>query len=198
MIGFEERFAGGIGFDDQAILLQHVANRLADVTVVVDDKDCGRRGTGCLVAGERSARAQPGARGREEPLNNLRQLLYLHWLVQLDAVLKRDIAEDVGGNIAGQNNDWNRMVKFLPQLCDELEAVEAIGKVVVRDNEVRPDGPANNEFEGCNAVTRRRGAMALFLQQEFENFAYVGIVLDDEITPLRRTPSLAPSLIPLL
>ena len=68
-------------------------------------KTDGRRRTRSAVAGARSARLQPGARGREQTLDDLRQLLQLHRLVELDAVLKRDIAQDVGRDIAGQNDD---------------------------------------------------------------------------------------------
>ena len=71
--------------------------------------------------------AGTGRRYRQEPLNDLRQLVQLHRLVELDAVLQRDLAQGTGRDIAGQDDDRDITMKFLPQLRDELEAGHAVG-----------------------------------------------------------------------
>ena len=47
MIGFEERLATRVILDGLAIFLEHGANRVAYVAVVVDDEDDGRLRTAC-------------------------------------------------------------------------------------------------------------------------------------------------------
>ena len=58
-IGFEECLAGRIILDGPAIFLEHAANRLADVAVVVDDEDDGRPRTAGRFGRVRSARDAP-------------------------------------------------------------------------------------------------------------------------------------------
>ena len=121
-----------------------------------------------------------GLRYREETLDDLRQLLQLHRLVELHTVLERDIAQGAGRYITGQNDDRDLTMKLLPQLRGDLKPVHAIRQIVVCKDEVRPDRPSRHQFQRRDAVRRRCRAMALVLEEELEELAHVGIVLDDQ------------------
>ena len=179
-IGFEECLASRIILDGPAIFLEHGANRLAYVAVVVDDEDDGRLRTAGCLGRVRSVRMRRGLRYREETLDDLRQLLQLHRLVELHTVLTRDIAQGAGRDIAGQNDDRDLAMKLFPQLRGDLEPVHAVRQIVVGKDEVGPDRPARHQFQRCDAVRRRCRAMALVLEDELEEFAHFGIVLDDQ------------------
>ena len=104
-IGFEERLASRIILDGPAVFLEHAANPLAHLAVVVDDEDDGRPGIAGRFGRVRNRAMHRGLRRREETLDDLRQLLQLHRLVELHAVLERDIAQSIGRYVTGQNDD---------------------------------------------------------------------------------------------
>ena len=108
------------------------------------------------------------------------QILQLHWLVELHTVMASDIAQGVGRDITGQNDDRDLAMKFFPQLRDDLEPVHTVWQIVVCEDEVRSDRPARDQFQRCDTVRRCYRAMALVLEDEREEFAHVGIVLDDQ------------------
>ena len=121
-----------------------------------------------------------GLRHREETLDDLRQLLQLHRLVELHAVLARDVAQGAGRDIAGQNDDRDLAMKLLPQLRGDLKPVHAVRQIVVREDEVGPDRPSRHQFQRRDAVRRCRRAMAFVLEEKLEELAHFGIVLDDQ------------------
>ena len=96
-----------------------------------------------------------GLRCWQEALDRLCQLVQFDRLVELDTVLKRDIAQSAGRDIAGQNDDRDRTMKLLPQLCNKLKSVQAVGKIVVGEDEIRTDRPSCHQIQCCDAVTRR-------------------------------------------
>ena len=67
-----------------------------------------------------------------------------------------------------------------PQLRGDLQPVHPVWQIVVRKNEVGPERPACHQFQRRDAVRRRRRAMALFLENELEEVANLGIVLDHQ------------------
>ena len=71
-------------------------------------------------------------------------------------------------------------MKLLPQLRGELEPVHAVRQIVVCKDEVRSDRPSRHQFQRGDAVGRCCGAMAFVLEEELEEFAHFGIVLDDQ------------------
>src|SRR5579863_6567674 len=127
MISLEERFAGRVGLDDPAVVLEHCAYPLPYSAVVVDDEN----DRGLPVGGRRFARLQT-ARGRgaiwhsQEPLDRLRQLLGFNRLVELHAVPKRYIAQCVGRYVAGQNDDRDMTMDLLAQPGGDFEPVHAV------------------------------------------------------------------------
>ena len=129
---------------------------------------CGARG--CVAA----------LRRWQETLDDLRQLLQLHRLVELHTVLQRDIAQGAGRDVTGQNDDRDLAMKLLPQLRGDLQPVHAVRQIVVRKDEVRPDRPSRHQFQRRDAVRRRCRAMAFVLEDQLEEFAHFGIVLDDQ------------------
>ena len=70
-IGFEECLASRIILDDPAIVLEHAANRLADVAVVVDDEDSRRHGAAGCLGMLRRTHACSGLRYRKKTLDRL-------------------------------------------------------------------------------------------------------------------------------
>src|ERR1700730_5975571 len=71
-------------------------------------------------------------------------------------------------------------MKLFPQLRGDLEPVHTVWQIVVRKDEIRSGCPPRDQFQRSNAVRRRRRAMALVLEEEFEKFAHLRIVLDDQ------------------
>ena len=66
-----------------------------------------------------------------------------------------------------------------------LQPVHAVRQIVVRENKVGPDDPSCHQIQCCDAVWRGRRAIALVLEEEFEQFAHLGIVLDDQDRTVR-------------
>ena len=80
-----------------------------------------------------------GSRRREEALDGLGQLLQPHRLVELDAVLTRNIAQRACRYVAGQDDDRDPTMKLRAQLLDDLEPIQSLRQIVVRKDEIRPD-----------------------------------------------------------
>ena len=93
-----------------------------------------------------------GLRDRQQTLDDLRQLLHLHRLVELHAVLQRDAAQRVGRYVAGQNDDRDLAMQRLPQLRGDLKPVHAVGQIVVGEDEVGADRAARHQFQRRVAV----------------------------------------------
>ena len=55
-----------------------------------------------------------------------------------------DIAQGTGRDITGQNDDRDLAMQLLPQLCGDLEPVQAAGQIVVGEDEVGPDRPSRH------------------------------------------------------
>ena len=136
------------------------------MVVVVDDEDDRRfRSAGCFGR-VLSVRMRCGLRYWEEALDDLCQILQLHWLVELHTVMASDIAQGVGRDITGQNDDRDLAMKLFPQLRDDLEPVHTVWQIVVCKDEVRSDRPARDQFQRCDTVRRCYRAMALVLEGE--------------------------------
>ena len=84
------------------IALQHVANALADVRCRhLDHENDRRRGIARRLFPTRRALVWRGQRRCEQPLDDLRQFLQLHRLVELHTVLKRDGAQSAARYVPG-------------------------------------------------------------------------------------------------
>ena len=114
-------------------------------------------------------------------MDDLRQLLQLHRLVELHTVLLRDIAQGVGRDVTGQNDDRDLAMKLFPQLRGDLEPVHAIRQIVVCEDEVRSDRPSRRPIPAprCRQAPLPRDGPSS-LRTKFEKFAHFGIVLDDQ------------------
>ena len=67
-------------------------------------------------------------------------------------------------------------MEFLPQLCDDLDAIGPIGKVKIGDDEI-----GTLCRRKCNdAIGCADRAMTGVTQQHFEKFENGGIIVDDE------------------
>src|SRR5579863_2071317 len=71
-------------------------------------------------------------------------------------------------------------MEFFPQLRNELDSVQAIGKTVVGEYEVGPNDASCHEIQCRDAITRCCRAMTLAFQESLKQFANLGIVVDDK------------------
>ena len=94
--------------------------------------------------------------------------------------MKGDVAEGLGRDVAGENDEGNRATEFLPQFLANLDAVHAVGQIVVGKDEIGPDRPADRQVHGGGAIDGGGGVIALFFQEELEVLAHFRIVLDDQ------------------
>ena len=121
-----------------------------------------------------------GRRLRQEFLDRLRQLSQLDGFVELNAVVKGDVAQGLGRNVAGENDEGNLATELLPQFLTNLDSVHAVGQIVIGEDEIRSDRPADRQLQSGGTVDGRRGVIALFLQEELEVLAHFRIILDDQ------------------
>ena len=102
-----------------------------------------------------------------------------HRLVEPHAVLERDFAQGLGGDITSQNDDRDFTMKLFPQFCGDLKTVHTVWQIEVCKDEVRSDRSLRHQFQRCGAVRRCHRTMALVIEEVLEGFAHFGIVLDD-------------------
>ena len=181
-IGFEEGLAGRIVLDGPAVRPRARARIASRMWLSSSTTKMIGRAPACSTASaamRRAARASRLRRGSRRWMA-CSQLLQLHRLVELHAVLTRDIAQGVGRYVAGQDDDRDLAMQLFPQLRGDLEPVHAVRQIVVGQDEIGPDRPSRHQFQRRDPVRRRRRAMALVLEQELEQFAHLGIVLDDQ------------------
>ena len=180
MKGLEKRLAARIGFDDAAIVFQHGAYRLTNQVVIVDDDDPGSaRSAQGFSSVARRYDVRVGRFGQEF-LDRARQLAQLDGLVEMNAVVKGDIAQGLGRNIAGENDEWNLPIELLPQFLRDLNAVHAVRQIVVGKDEIRSHRPARHHFQSGGTVDGGRDGISLFVQEQFEVLAHFRVVLDDQ------------------
>src|SRR5579872_1520830 len=180
MIGFEEGLAGGKILDDAAVRLERLADSVAYMIIVVDDKDDLPLIVALFSGVKGWWKIRYGARRWEEALDGLGQLLQPHRLVQLHAIVTRDIAQRACRYVAGQDNDGDATMKLRAQRLDNLEPIKTLRQIVVGKDEIRLDLVSRNEIERGDPVRRRRGMAALVLEQESEKVAHLGVILDDQ------------------
>ena len=180
MEGLQEVLACRVILDDPAILLEHAADSLADVTVVINDEDDGWLVAPCLLIAARGTHARSGLRCCQETLDRPRQFRQLHRFVQLNTVLKCNVTQGAGRDITGQNDGRYRSMKFLSQLCDELDSVQAIGKTVVSKYEIGPNRAACHQIQRCDAVARCCRTMTFAFKGSLKKFAHLRIIVDDK------------------
>src|SRR5208337_4980471 len=116
----------------------------------------------------------------QELLDRARQLAQFDGLVEMNTVVKGDIAQGLGGNIASENDDWNLPIELLPQFLTDLNPVHAIWQIVVGEDEIGSRRPARQQSQGVVAVDGRRSLIALFVQKQLEVLANFPIVLNDQ------------------
>src|SRR5665213_2030786 len=180
MIGFEEGLAGRKILDGASVGLEHLAESVADMTIVVDNKDDLLEIVG-RFSGEPNWRQMPcDPRRGQKALDGLGELLQPHGLVEVNAVVTRNIAQRACRYVASQDDGRDPTLKLRAQLLDNLESIQTFRQIVVCENEIRPDLAARDEIKRGDSVPRRRGMAALVLEQEIEQITYFGIVLDDQ------------------
>ncbi len=74
-------------------------------------------------------------------------------------------------------------MKLFPQLRGDLKPVHAVRQIVVCEDEVGSDRPSRHQLQRRDAVGRRCHAMALVREEELEELAHFGVVLDDQDRP---------------
>src|SRR5579859_828674 len=68
-------------------------------------------------------------------------------------------------------------MKSLSDLGAELDPIQAFREIIVSEYEIRLDHPSCHQFQRRDTVNRSYRAIALFVENEFEQFAHTGIVL---------------------
>ena len=120
------------------------------------------------------------ARFRQELLDRAGQLAELDGLVEMNAVVKGDIAQGAGRNIAGENDEWNLSIELAPQSLRHLYAVHAVWQVVIGKDKVRSHRSARHRFQGAGTVNRRHDEISLFVQEQLEMLANFRVVFNDQ------------------
>ena len=90
----------------------------------------------------------------QEFLDRPRQLAELDGLVEMNAVVKGDIAQGLSRNIAGENDERSLSIELLPQSLRHLNAIHAVWQIVVREDKIWSHRPARHRFQ--SSVDRRR------------------------------------------
>src|SRR6185312_13090990 len=123
----------------------------------------------------------PGrSRRRKEALDGLGQLFQPYGLVEVDAIVTGNIAQRGCRYVAGQDDDRDPTMKLRAQLLNNLKSIQSLRQIVVRKDEIRPDLASRDEIKRSHPVWRRRGIAPLVLEQEIEEIAHPGIILDDQ------------------
>ena len=91
----------------------------------------------------------------QEFLDRACQLAELDGLVEMNAVVKGDIAQGLGRNIAGENDERSLSIELLPQSLRHLNAVHTIWQVVVGKDKIRSRHPARHRFQSSGTVDGR-------------------------------------------
>jgi len=113
MIGFEEGLAGREILDGASVRLEHLAEPLAYMAVVVDDEDDLPEIVGPFTGEMLDGWRMPcGSRRGQKALDGLSKLLQPHRLVELDAVMTRNIAQRACRYITGQDDDRDPTMKL--------------------------------------------------------------------------------------
>ena len=180
MICFEEGLACRKILDGASVCLERLAESVAYMTVVVDNKDDLPEIVGRFSVETDWPEMSCGSRRREEALDGLCQLLQPHRLVELDAVMTRNIAQRACRYVTGQDDDRDPTMKLRTQLLDNLEPIQSLRQIEVRKDEIRPDLASRDQIECGDPVWCRSGEAALVLEQEIEELAHLGVILDDQ------------------
>ena len=176
----EKGLAACIGLDDAAVVFEHGAYRLPNQIVVIDDDDGGfARSAHGLMSVMRGYDERFGRLGQEF-FDRPRQIVQFDGLVEMNAVVKGDIARGLGRNVAGENDEWNSPIERLPQFLGDLNPVHAVGQIVVGEDQIGPHRPARHRFQSSGAVDGRRDVIALIVQEQLEVLAHFRIVLNDQ------------------
>src|SRR6185437_14628756 len=179
-IDFEEGLAGREILDGASVDLERLAESVAQMTVVVDDKDDLPEIVGRL-RGEPDWRKLPfGSRRRQKALDGLGQLLQPHRLVELDAVVTGNVAQRARRYVTGQDDNGDPAMKSRAQLLDNLKPILTLRQIVIREDEIGPDLASRDQIERGDPVRCDSGMAALVLEQQIEEIAHLGIVLDDQ------------------
>jgi hypothetical protein len=119
MIGVEEGLAGREILDGASVCLQRLAELLAYMPVVVDNKDDLPEIVGPFSGEMLDWWGMPcGSRRRQKALDGLCQLLQPYRLVELDAVVTGNIAQRSCRYVTGQDDNRDPTMKFRAQLVD--------------------------------------------------------------------------------
>ena len=178
--GFEKGLAACIGLDDAAVVFEHRAYRLANEVVVVDDDDRGSARSARAFMSVMRRQDQRLGRLRQELLDRARQIVQFDGFVEMNAIVKGDIAQGVGRNVAGENDEWNSPIELLPQFLGDLNPVHAVWQIVVGEDQIGPHRPARHRFQSSGAVDGRRRLIALIVQEQLEVLAHFRVVLNDQ------------------
>src|SRR5579883_222800 len=148
MIGVEEGLAGREILDGPSVRLQRLAELLAYMPIVVNNKD-DLPEIAVPFSGEMlDWWGMPcGSRRQQKALDGLRQLLQPHRLVELDAVVTGNIAQRACRYVTGQDDNRDLTMKSRAQLVDNLEPIQTLRKIVVSKDEIRPHLASCNEIE---------------------------------------------------
>ena len=117
-----------------------------------------------------------GAGRREEIGDGAHEFRCLDRLVEMRAAKGGDGAQSLRGDVSSQNNSWNGPLEFFPKLGDDFDAIWAVRKVEVGDDNVGNFRRSNRN----DAIGGPDRTMAASAQQHFEKFANGRIILDDK------------------
>ena len=128
----------------------------------------------------RRANSLPFDRLRQQLVDGLRQFADLDRLVELDAVVQRDIAQRVGRDVAGEDDEGNLAVQPRAQALRDFDAIQAVGQIVIGQHDIRRPDRAFQPLQRHAAVEDAGNVVTLVGQEKLKIFPHLGVVLDHE------------------
>ena len=159
-----------------ALVLENGADGAANLIVVIDDEDLGLSRNGRDFDGRRGG-AGGFARSFSIACVSSRNFTGLLNCTQSCSAISRSASVEMSP-VRMMNGILRSSSP--PQSLRNFDAGQAVRQIVVGEDEIGALLRVGQQGQGGGTVDRGQGVVALLLQEEFEVFADLGIVLDDQ------------------
>ena len=182
-VGIDKRFAILIVLHDTAVVLQHAANGVAYVGVVIDDIHDGRPRCSRF---NRSRDFYFGeCRLRSKALDRREQLPQTGRLVEVLTILRGDITQRLCRDITSQNDHRHGSTKSRAKLRCYAEPIHAIRQIEVGNDQSWHKSVSLDQIQGLNPVIGRNNLMTFPADTDLEEIAYFRVILNNQNSPGR-------------